>query len=190
MLLIFMTTVYTIGSEMKTNTQKEWMSMADNSITVALTGKLLPQTLIWFAIAMLMEAWLFGFNGFPLNGSTLWMTLNTLMLVLASQGFALFVFCLLPNLRFSVSICSLTGILTFSLAAYSFPVESMYGGVAVFSWMMPVRYYFLIYIDQALNGIDIWYSRWYFVAYFIYFFAPLLLLWRVKKAFNNPVQVP
>ena len=104
------------------------------------------------------------------------MTLNTLMLVLASQGFALFVFCLLPNLRFSVSICSLTGILTFSLAAYSFPVESMYGGVAVFSWMMPVRYYFLIYIDQALNGIASW--------------APLLLLWRVKKAFNNPVQVP
>ena len=39
MLLIFMTTVYTIGSEMKTNTQKEWMGMADNSITVALTGK-------------------------------------------------------------------------------------------------------------------------------------------------------
>ena len=39
MLLIFMTTVYTIGSEMKTNTPKEWMGMADNSITVALTGK-------------------------------------------------------------------------------------------------------------------------------------------------------
>ena len=51
MLLIFMTTVYTIGSEMKTNTQKEWMSMADNSITVALTGKLLPQTVVFFVMA-------------------------------------------------------------------------------------------------------------------------------------------
>lgn len=46
MLLIFMTTVYTIGSEMKTNTQRRWMGMADNSITVALTGKLLPQTVV------------------------------------------------------------------------------------------------------------------------------------------------
>ena len=189
-LMVMLLTCYTLGEEIKQRTSLQLMRMAGGSILKAVTGKLLPQTLIWFAIAMLMEAWLFGFNGFPLNGSTLWMTLNTLMLVLASQGFALFVFCLLPNLRFSVSICSLTGILTFSLAAYSFPVESMYGGVAVFSWMMPVRYYFLIYIDQALNGIDIWYSRWYFVAYFIYFFAPLLLLWRVKKAFNNPVQVP
>ena len=50
MLLIFMTTVYTIGSEMKTNTQKEWMGMAGNSITVALTANC-PQTLVFFVMA-------------------------------------------------------------------------------------------------------------------------------------------
>ena len=52
MLLIFRTTVYTIGSEMKTNTQKEWMDMADNAITVALTGKLLPQTVVFVVMEM------------------------------------------------------------------------------------------------------------------------------------------
>ena len=51
MLLIFMTTIYTIGSEIKGNTQKEWMQMADNSVTLALSGKLLPQTLIFFIMA-------------------------------------------------------------------------------------------------------------------------------------------
>lgn len=50
MLLIFLTTVYTIGTELKENTSKELMKMADNSIVTALTGKLFPQTitfLLW-----------------------------------------------------------------------------------------------------------------------------------------------
>ena len=65
MLLIFMTTVYTIGSEMKTNTQKEWMGMAGNSITVALTGKLLPQTLVFFVMGTFYNVYLYGFLTIP-----------------------------------------------------------------------------------------------------------------------------
>ena len=66
MLLIFMTTVYTIGSEMKTNTQKEWMDMADNSITVALTGKLLPQTVVFLVMATFYNVYLYGFPALSL----------------------------------------------------------------------------------------------------------------------------
>ena len=61
MLLIFMTTIYTIGSEIKGNTQKEWMQMADNSVTLALSGKLLPQTLIFFIMATFYNVYLYGF---------------------------------------------------------------------------------------------------------------------------------
>lgn len=71
MLLIFMTTVYTIGSEMKTNTQKEWMGMADNSITVALTGKLLPQTVVFFVMATFYNVYLYGFLHYPCNSGIL-----------------------------------------------------------------------------------------------------------------------
>ena len=65
MLLIFMTTVYTIGSEMKTNTQNEWMGMAGNSITVALTGKLLTQNLVFFVMATFYNVYLYGFLHYP-----------------------------------------------------------------------------------------------------------------------------
>jgi len=71
MLLIFMTTVYTIGSEMKTNTQKEWMGMAGNSITVALTGKLLPQTLVFFVMGTFYNVYLYGFLHYPCNSGIL-----------------------------------------------------------------------------------------------------------------------
>ena len=33
---------------------------------------------------------------------------------------------------------------------------------------MPIKYYFLIYADQALNGIDLYYSRYYYVILIVY----------------------
>ena len=137
-----------------------------------------------------MEAWLFKYNHFPMHGSWLWITLSEVMFVLACQGLALFFYSVLPNLRLSLSISALVGILSFSLAAFSFPVESMYGSLAIFSWILPTRYNFLIYIDQALNGIDIYYSRWWYVAYIIFMLLPLTMLWRLKRAYRRPVYTP
>ncbi|MCM1005631.1 MAG: ABC transporter permease [Prevotella sp.] len=189
-LMVMLTAAYALGEEIKKRTSVQLMQMAGGSVLKALTAKLMPQTCIWSCTALLMEAWLFGYNQYPMNGSLLWMTINTVLLVLASQGMAILVFCALPSLRMAVSVCSLIGILTFSIAAFSFPVESMYGAVGIFSWIVPVRYYFLIYADQALNGIDIYFSRWHFIAYFVFIFAPLLLIWRLKKAWLKPIYLP
>lgn len=189
-LMIFLLTAYTLGEVIKQRRTLILLRQAGGSIIKAVTAFLAPQTLIWFVMALFMESWLFGWNGYPMNGSWWWMTLNTLLLVLASQGFALFVTCVLPNLRLALSVCALLGILTFSIAAFSFPVESMYPAMGIFSWIVPVRYYFLIYIDQALNGIPVYYSRHWFVAYFIFMAAPFTLLWRLKRAWLKPVYVP
>lgn len=121
-LMIMLMTAYTLGEEIKRRTSPLLMRMAGGSVLKALTAKLLPQTLIWCAVALLMEGWLFGYNHYPMNGSLWWMTLNSLLLVLASQGMALIIFCAVPTLRMSVSLCALIGILTFSIAAFSFPV--------------------------------------------------------------------
>ena len=102
MLLIFMTTVYTIGSEMKTNTQKEWMGMADNSITVALTGKLLPQTVVFFVMATFYNVYLYGFLHYPCNSGILPMLFAGLLLVLASQAFGVFLFGLFTTVRLAL----------------------------------------------------------------------------------------
>ena len=81
-------------------------------------------------------------------------------------------------------------ILAFSLAAFSFPVQQMYGAVGIFSYILPVRYYFLIYADQALNGISLYYSRFYYIALLIFPLVGLIGLSRLKKHCLNPVYVP
>lgn len=189
-LMIFLVTAFSLGQEIKYGTSRKLLWMADGSIVKALAAKLLPQTIIWIVVALFMECWLFWFNGYPVYGSWFWMTISEVMFVLACQGWAVFMFGVLPNLRLSLSACALLGILAFSIAAFSFPVESMYPAVGIFSWILPVRYNLLIYIDQALNGVDLYYSRVWFVAYIIFMILPFTLLWRIKKEMAKPVYAP
>ena len=65
----------------------------------------------------------------------------------------------------------------------------MYGGVAIFSYLVPIRYYFLIYIDQALNGIPFYYSRFYYIALLAFLLLPVLGLRRLAKQLAHPVYV-
>lgn len=189
-LMIMLMTVFSLGQELKYHTSVRLMRMADGSVVRALFAKLLPQTLIWMVMIIFMTAWLYRFNHYPMQGSWFWIMVSEMLFVLATQAFAVFVFGVIPNLRFSLSICALTGILAFSIAAFSFPEQSMYGGLSIFSWLMPVRYNFLIYSDIALNGRDLFYSRVWFVAYIVYLLLPFTVLRRIRKAWLNPVYIP
>lgn len=189
-LMIFLITVFSIGQEIKYGRSVELMAMARSSITRALIGKLLPQTLIWIAVALFMQSWLFYWNGFPMHCPWWRMALSEVMFVLACQGFGVFVMSVMPNLRLALSICSLTGILAFSIAAFSFPVESMYPSIGIFSWILPTRYNFLIYIDQALNGRELYYSRIWYAAYIVFMLLPFTMGWRLKRYMLRPVYTP
>ena len=52
MLVIFMVTVYSIGVEIKDRTAREWLRMSNNSIYIALAGKLLPHTVVFFIMGI------------------------------------------------------------------------------------------------------------------------------------------
>ena len=189
-LMIMLMTCYSLGEIIKYKTSVRLLRLAGGSPYKLVAARLLPQTLIWIVIALFMQVWLFKFNHYPMHGSWGWMVLSQVMFVFASQGFALFFFTIVPNLRLSLSICALLGILSFSLAAFSFPYESMYPAMGIFSWILPTRYNFLIYIDQALNGRHIFYSKIWYVAYIIFMVLPIFTVWRLRKDFAHPIYVP
>ncbi len=189
-LFVMLITAYSICGEIKHGTSKKWLHHSGGSIFIALLGKLTPQTIIATCIGIICQTIMYGFCNFPLNCPIWHMILAMALLVIASQAFAVIICGILPNLRFAISACSLFGILAFSLAAFSFPVEAMYPSVGIFSYILPVRYYFLIYIDQALNGIPLYFSRFYYVALCIFPLVSLLWLPRLKKHLSNPIYLP
>ena len=189
-LMVLLMTVFSICDEMKRGTSPKWISDAGGSMLVALTGKLLPQTVIFSIVGVAMQSMFYGYYHFPLNNHLGHMIAAMLLLVLACQAFAVIVCEILPNLRIALSVCSLIGILSFSITGFSFPVEQMYGWLGIFSYIVPLRYYFLIYIDQALNGIPLFYSRFYYIALLLFPLAALPGLRRLRKRCLNPVYVP
>lgn len=189
-LLVMLVTCFSVTSEIKRGTSPEWLKTANGSMAVALTGKLLPQTFIFSVIGIGMTAVFYRFCNFPLNNHPMHIIVAMVLLVMASQAFALIITCVLPNMRLALSICSLVGILSFSITGFSFPVEQMYPGIAAFAYVIPLRWYFLIYIDQALNGIPIYYSRYYYVILLGFILLPLLGMRKLKRHCLNPVYVP
>lgn len=188
-LLVMLITTFSICQEIKQGTSVEWLATAKGNIAVALAGKLLPQTVIFSAVGVFIQSILFGYLHFPLNNHALHIVFAMILLVMSSQAFALLVTELLPNARLSMSIVSLIGILSFSIAGFSFPVDKMYGGIAIFAYILPIRNYFLIYIDQALNGIPLYYSRIYYIVMLVIILLPIIGLRRLKKHCLNPVYV-
>lgn len=182
MLLIFMVTIYSIGSEIKNNTAKTWMRIANNNINIALTGKLLPQTVLFFIMAAFYNVYLYGYLHFPCNSGILPMLLAALLMVVASQAFGIFLFGLLPSLRLALSAASLWGVVSFSISGFSFPVMAMNPALQALSNLFPLRHYFLIYVDQALNGYPMSYAWKSYLALLIFVMLPLFVLKRLHKA--------
>jgi ABC-2 type transport system permease protein len=189
-LIIFQITAFTFLSEIKRGTSQRWLANAGGSIIKASLGKLIPQFAIYAIVGLAIMSLLFGYNRFPLNGSLTGMIIAMLLFIAASQAFALTICAIIPNLRYALSALSLIGILSFSVAGFSYPVEQMYGAIAIFSYILPIRYYFLIYVNTALNGFELYYCRYEFVALILFLAIPFTMLWNLKRTAKEPVYIP
>lgn len=190
MLFIFLISAYSIGTELKFGTSKEWVHMADGRMIVAIIGKFLPQTLIFLALVFGYQFYVFYVLHFPHLGSPWMLVLLGLMQVLGSQGFGIFVFGLMPSLRMSMSICSLWAVLSISMAGSAFPIMGMDGPLQSLSWLFPLRHYWMIYQICVFNGfplIDAWF---HFAALSAFLLLPWLVLGKIKNAMLNYVYIP
>ena len=190
MLFIFLISAYSIGTELKFGTSKEWVHMADGRMIVAIIGKFLPQRLIFLALVFGYQFYVFNVLHFPHLGSPWMLVLLGLMQVLGSQGFGIFVFGLMPSLRMSMSICSLWAVLSISMAGSAFPIMGMDGPLQSLSWLFPLRHYWMIYQICVFNGfplIDAWF---HFAALSAFLLLPWLVIGKIKNAMLNYVYIP
>lgn len=181
MLLIFQLTIYSIYSEIKEETSKEWMELAGNNIHKALIGKLLPHFCIWILMGTFYLVWLYGYWHFPLNCGFLPMFLLMILFVLVCQSFGVFLCGAVPSLRWALSLATLWGVLSFPISGFSFPQMAFPAPLQALSYLFPLRHYFLIYVDQALNGLPFSYSWISYVSLAAFLILPLLVVGRLRK---------
>lgn len=180
--LLLLVTTYAIGSEGKFHTSAGWLSAAGGSIWTAVTAKLLPYTIIFIAMSILANYVFFGIMHIPMDSGFWPLNLTSVLLVLATQALAVFLFSVFPALSIIISIVSMVGSLGATLSGVTFPVPHMFAPVYYASFLFPVRHF--VEIGQTLLYGNYGYAyMWVNVACLLLFLLPpLLLLPHLKRS--------
>ncbi|ADQ79037.1 ABC-2 type transporter [Paludibacter propionicigenes WB4] len=181
-LMVLLMTAFPIGVEYKQRTSREWVENANHSMFAALTGKLLPYTVIFTFLGIIGNILLYKYMHYPLNSSIGWMFLATFLLVISSQAVGVIFIGITPVLRDGVTFAGIFGTLGITFAGSTFPIEQMPMGSRIISELFPIHHYFNIYVDQALNGIDIHYSLISYVFMLAFLILPFFVFNRLKNA--------
>ncbi len=182
MLLMFIlsTTIYVIGSELKYHTANQWYKISSNSVIVALTGKLLPYSIVFIIEAFFMNTILFKIVGAPQNGNIFIIFIATVFFVYAYMAMGVVLITVLPNVRLALSLGAAYASLAFSFAGLTFPAIAMVNYMQAFSQIFPYTHYLKIYINEAMKGLDLYYSVSSFLILSIFIALPFLLIPRMK----------
>lgn len=181
MIFVVMVTIFSIGTELKHATSREWMHTAGDSIAAALTGKLAPITIVMFLVSLVMLVINFRIVGTPLNGSLTVILIATLLFILSYQAISVLIVSLLANLRLSLSIGGGYSVLAFTFSGLTFPIMAMWEPMQWLSRIFPFTYYTDIFVDQMLRGTPWVYSLPDLGWMSLFIVLPMLCLPRLKR---------
>ena len=185
-LVVMVATAYVMGLEWKQGTQRRLCAMAGNNPAVAIIGKLLPYTLLFFLIMLLYTVVFYKLLHFPCHCNVWEMVAFGWLGVLASQGVALIFLGILPGkMRIAMCMCSLWGIVAVSITGFTYPVTAMDPPLMELSNFFPLRHYYLLYVNQALNGYPLHYVLPHLGALMLFIFVPIFLLPVYNTAFRH-----
>lgn len=190
-LVVLMLTIFAIGYELKCKTCHEWLKVAGGNYTVALIGKLIPYTVLFLVLGIGCEVILFKYMHFPVNGSLTRLMLSMVLFVIAEEAMGICIIGALPTLRDAVSIGALYGMLGFSLSGFTYPVMNMLPAIQAWTNLVPLRHYYLIYVNEALLAAPVSNSIPHCLALCAFLIMPLIVSPRLHNAMlyqNYPLK--
>ena len=88
-----------------------------------------------------------------------------------------------------MSLCSLWGVLSFSMVGTAFPTFAMDAPLEVLAQLFPLRHYFRLYQTCVFNGNALVYDWPNVVALLAFALLPLLVVRNLRRAFNSYVYL-
>lgn len=180
--IILLTTVYAVGSEIKFRTSTQWLAAAGGNMVTAITGKLLPYTLLFSLMSIVANYVMFGIMHIPFSCGFWPLNITAVLFVVATQALAVFLFSLFPAISIIISIISMIGSLGATLSGVTFPVPSMYPVIHTFSYLFPVRHFMEINQNLLYGDFGFAYTWQNFSTLFCFMLGALLLLPHLKSA--------
>lgn len=180
-LMAMICTVYAIGIEFKVGSSRRWLVTGKRDIVTSMAGKLFPYTVIFSLMVVVSEMVMEKIMGFPSKGNPTLLYLGGVMTVVAYQAMGILVIGLLPSLRTALSIAAFYGVIGFTLAGFTYPHFAMLDAVKPYTYLYPLRQYYMLYCNVQINGLSLFETLWPFLYLLIFNFAPFIVLWNIRR---------
>ncbi len=167
-LFVMLTTIYTLGDDIKHNKYKKLLAQSGNNPKKLLLWKMFPYTISYFLVLTCINIILYKYLEFPCKNGIIPIIIGGLLLVLASQAIAIFAFTILPSTGTALSITAILSILSFPMSGFTFPVTEFPPIFQAISNLFPLRHYFLLYVNNCLNEVPFhygWKPFFYLISY-------------------------
>ena len=129
---------------------------------------------------------MFMFQDFPLNGNKIIILLAIILLILASQAFAIFIVSISRSFREALTFGSSFAAISLSFSGITYPIYGMPLFLQWISQIFPFTHFFEVFIDQTQRGIPILYSlQQLLILISIIVIVPVLSFRNLKKMFNR-----
>ncbi len=184
-LFVLLSSVYTLGNELKRGTGSELLEASGNSIRFAIVGKLAPYTLIFSAFTVFINLLLYKFEGMPLNGSFAAIFAGQFITVLTYQLLGLVFIGATINLRLALSLASAYSMMAITFSGLTFPLEGMPLAARIFATIFPFTWWEKLFISQSLHGAPVSEALIYICYILIFLLVSLGFMPVYKKYLGN-----
>ena len=187
MVLVFtlLTTIFAVGVEVREGTGPDWLEHASGSIIVALAGKLIPYTLLYSVVSMVMNVILFIQIGTPLQGQFVLIALGELGLIVTYQFVGVLFVAASANLRLALSVASAYSMMALTFSGLTFPAFAMPALAEDYSFLFPFTYWVHIFISQAMQGAPAANGVRYLCFFLVFIGVSVFMFPRLKRVLQN-----
>ena len=157
-IFVMLAATYAMGSELREGSAGDWLAAAGGSVVKAVVGKQTAYTIIFLAVSLCMDLFLYRFIGVPLTGNGFFIVIAGLFFILAYQSLAVVMVAAYANLRLALSSAIVFTAPAFAFTGITFPVLAMPLAARIWANALPLKHYLDIVVDQSLRGAPLAYS--------------------------------
>jgi ABC-2 type transport system permease protein len=164
----------------------ELLQTSNNSVRLAIIGKMFPYTIIFSGIAMLINFLLFEVEKMPVNGNFLFIFIGQFITIITYQLMGLIFIGATTNLRLALSLGSAYSMMSITFSGLTFPLEAMPRIAQCFSAIFPFTWWEKLVISQSLRGAPLENALPYICYILVFQLLSLFFLELYKHHLNNP----
>lgn len=183
-IFVILTTIYCFGIDLRSSKGNRLLRITNGNLMAVIIGKVLPYTIWFYLVGLIMLYSMYVWQDFPLKGNKLAVLVALLLLIFATQSFALLIVSLSNSFRESLTIGSGLAAVSLSFSGITFPVFAMSKIAQWVSQIFPFTHFFRLFLEQSQQGFPVYYTINSFLMLTILSILPTVLAWNnLKKLF-------